>query len=66
MLGEKEKEEEIERIRIMLFQLKLDIIESSKFKRLMKINVFKDVSYWLTVMKDLMVIILSDRECTFN
>lgn len=66
MLGEKEKEEEIERIRIMLFQLKLDIIESSKFKRLMEINVFKDVSYWLTVMKDLMVIILSDRECTFN
>lgn len=66
MLGEKEKEEEIERIRTMLFQLKLDIIESSKFKRLMEINVFKDVSYWLTVMKDLMVIILSDRECTFN
>lgn len=66
MLGEKEKEEEIERIRTMLFQLKLDIIESSKFKRLIEINVFKDVSYWLTVMKDLMVIILSDRECTFN
>lgn len=66
MLGEKEKEEEIERIRTMLFQLKLDIIESSKFKRLMEINVFKDVSYWLTIMKDLMVIILSDRECTFN
>lgn len=66
MLGEKEKEEEIERIRTMLFQLKLDIIESSKFKRLMEINVFKDVSYWLTVIKDLMVIILSDRECTFN
>lgn len=66
MLGEKEKEEEIEQIRTMLFQLKLDIIESSKFKRLMEINVFKDVSYWLTVIKDLMVIILSDRECTFN